>query len=76
MTYGEIITGENVGILTSEVFGLEVTKSGFHAILSDEVENADNIEEVLHKFKDQVGDEGKRILHALFVSKKNSDEYL
>ncbi|WP_304509166.1 AAA family ATPase [Anaerotignum sp.] len=27
--------GENVGVLTSEVFGLEVTNSGFHKMLSD-----------------------------------------
>jgi len=27
--------GENVGILTREVFGLEVTQSGFHKLLKD-----------------------------------------
>ena len=29
--------GENVGVLTREVFGLEVVRSGFHRLLSDDV---------------------------------------
>lgn len=36
--------GENVGILTNEVFGLEVTNSGFHAVLSNLIDKA-NIDE-------------------------------
>jgi hypothetical protein len=39
--------GENVGVLTHEVFGLEVTHSGFHELLRDAVQQEDDYESVL-----------------------------
>ncbi len=36
--------GESVGILTREVFGLEVTKSGFHALLAESVKSGESFE--------------------------------
>lgn len=50
--------GENVGVLTREVFGLEVTKSGFHKILASKV-------------KDQLGSEAKILLKTLIRLRDN-----
>ncbi|WFE77164.1 AAA family ATPase [Roseinatronobacter sp. S2] len=48
--------GENVGTLTQEIFGLEVTNSGFHKMLSDSVRDDLTYEEVLARFNGQLGD--------------------
>ena len=42
--------GENVGLLTREVFGLEVTQSGFHKLLRDAVAERGSYARVLSKF--------------------------
>lgn len=64
--------GENVGILTREVFGLEHTDSGFHKLLNEAVEKHDNYEEAVDSFDNQLGVEAKGILRALYgVKRKN-----
>lgn len=57
--------GENVGILTREVFGLEVVKSGFHTSLSKAVESGETYEAILDTFDDQLGFEAKAILRSM-----------
>ncbi len=59
--------GENVGTLTREVFGLEVSKSGFHDLLTKSVEGGGTYHEILEKYNDQLGIEGRTILKALVV---------
>jgi hypothetical protein len=62
--------GENVGILTREVFGLEVTNSGFHQLLKAAVgEPGANYESVLGKFGGQLGAEGQAIVRSLLAIK-------
>lgn len=61
--------GENVGILTNEVFGLEVTVSGFHKILNEIVRNTSTYEEAINVLSDQIGLEAKAILRSLFYQK-------
>ena len=61
--------GENVGTLTQEVFGLEVTDSGFHKILKDIVERTEAFEEAVVKFDNQLGLEARAILRNLFYQK-------
>jgi hypothetical protein len=39
--------GENVGVLTREIFGLEAVKSGFHDLLAKLVINGGSYEEIL-----------------------------
>ncbi len=58
--------GENVGILTREIFGLEVMNSGFHKLLKDaaELENL-TYEEILARFDGQLGAEARAIVRAL-----------
>lgn len=61
--------GENVGVLTREVFGLEVSKSGFHEMLEREVESGRTFESISQHFNGQLGDEAQAILITLLRSK-------
>lgn len=64
--------GENVGMLTSEVFGLEVEKSGFHCLLSQSVALGSTFSEIIQKFDNQLGFEGRAILGALIANRDKS----
>lgn len=66
--------GENVGILTSQVFGFEVTNSGFHRKLQELAADEPSYEEALARLNGQLGLEGKAILKSLFYQKSKSDE--
>lgn len=57
--------GENVGILTREVFGLEVVKSGFHDLLVKAVEKGGSYEQILTEHCEQLGLEARALLRAL-----------
>jgi len=57
--------GENVDTITREVFGLEVTNSGFHKLLKDSVNDLHNYELVLNQFNGQLGMEARSIVRAL-----------
>jgi predicted ATPase len=61
--------GENVGSLTREVFGLEVSKSGFNALLAEEADSAIAYEDALARFDGQLGFEGRAILRSLLHHK-------
>lgn len=65
--------GENVGALTQEVFGLEVTDSGFHQILKKVVRNSGSFDEALNAFRDQLGFEAKAILRVMMNQKQWDD---
>lgn len=62
--------GENVGTLTREIFGLEVTHSGFHQLLSQAVESGMTFEEVCNRFNGQLGGEAKSIIRAMIAEMK------
>lgn len=64
--------GENLGLLTSEVFSLEVERSGFHDLLAKSVENGGSYEDIISEYNDQLGFEGKAILKALVVNRDRS----
>lgn len=68
--------GENVGILTSEVFGLEVTRSGFHKVLEEAIEEDLSYDSILDKFNGSLGSEARMILRGLLNNKNKgvSDE--
>lgn len=63
--------GENVGVLTNEIFGLEVTNSGFYNILNEIVISNSSYEEIVERFNGQLGMEAKAILRSLLISKKD-----
>lgn len=56
---------ENVGVLTRDVFGLEVSKSGFHDLLGCSVGQGHSYEEIVDEYRDQLGFEGKAILRSM-----------
>lgn len=63
--------GENVGLLTQEIFGLEVTESGFHKMLQSLAIKADSYEEAISLLNNQLGLEGRVILRNLLYHEKN-----
>jgi hypothetical protein len=62
--------GENVGVLTREVFGLEVTKSGFHRLLTSAVAERPSYHAVVTTFDDQLGGEALALIRALVASQQ------
>lgn len=63
--------GENVGVLTSAVFGLEVTTAGYHELLKQAI-NTEGLtyEQLIERLDNQLGAEGKAIARAL-VNERN-----
>lgn len=61
--------GENVGVLTSEVFGLEVTHSGFHTLIKKSINLNDSYDEAIDSFSNQLGMEAKAIMRGLSFNK-------
>ncbi len=59
--------GENVGVLTREAFGLEVTRSGFHQLISSAVDENLDFEDIMRRFGDQLGSEAMGIARALIA---------
>jgi len=57
--------GEGVGILTSEVFSLEVVDAGYHRLLVDSMLELGSYEAVLEKFGHELGFEARALLRAL-----------
>ncbi|GAF53258.1 AAA family ATPase [Psychrobacter sp. JCM 18900] len=65
---------ENVGILTREVFGLEVSKSGFHNLLETSVSEGKSYEQIEREYNYQLGFEGKVILRSLILARDSEVE--
>ena len=63
--------GANFEALTTQVFGVEVNKSGFHKLLADAVERSSTYEEAKGRFSCGLGDEATGILRLLWLDKKN-----
>ncbi len=63
--------GENLGTLTSEIFGYEVEQSGFHKLLNDKVLAGENYDEILKELKEQLGFEGKLLLSNMIANKES-----
>ena len=61
--------GENVGTLTRDVFGLEVTHSGFHHMLQEAVNKYGVYDDVVDAFRGRLGTEAKAIVRALLATK-------
>lgn len=66
--------GENVGLLTREVFGLEVTQSGFHRMLSEAVEAQPDFRSVVRRFDGELGDEALAIVQGLIAARAAPDD--
>lgn len=73
--------GSSISQLTNEVFGLEVTNSGFHKLLAEAVDSdADQIwgvseyDRIFSQFDGQLGDEARLHLRALLAVKAAQEE--
>lgn len=64
--------GENVGTITREIFGLEVTRSGFHELISEITEAERTFEEICDKFGGQLGGEAKSIIRAMIAERRGA----
>lgn len=60
--------GENVGVLTREVFGYEVTESGFHKMLYEAAKEEPDFDEAVERFNGELGAEARAILRGLFAA--------
>ena len=65
--------GENVGILINDVFGLDVTPSGFHGMLLKMVQAGMTYEEILEQFDSRIGMEARSILRVLLANREDGD---
>lgn len=63
--------GENVGLLTKEVFGLEVMKSGFYKLLDKLVNEGENYETIINKFENKLGTEARILLKILIQTRES-----
>lgn len=64
--------GESAGILTREVFGLEVSKSGFHQMVAAVAnEPGRTFEEVEARFSNQLGSEAKVLARSIVAQRAN-----
>lgn len=59
--------GENVGILTHEVFGLEVASAGFYQMLNARVTAGRSYSEIVTEFGEQLGSEARAIASSLIA---------
>jgi predicted ATPase len=65
--------GENVGVLTREIFGLEVAGSGFHRLLSENISGVRSYEQVVARFGGELGGEAKGIVRGLIADRDEEE---
>jgi predicted ATPase len=53
--------GENVGVITREIFGLEVRRTGFNRLIQSLADDGMSFDEILEEFDDQLGAEGRAL---------------
>ncbi|MFF3088858.1 AAA family ATPase [Streptomyces nojiriensis] len=66
--------GENVGVLTREVFGLEVTATGFHRELVTLVDDGHSYQSIMERFGGRLGGEARIIVRSLIANRDLGDE--
>lgn len=54
-------------MLTREVFGLEVSKAGFHELLERSVAEGGSFDEIMQSYGGQIGTEAQAILISLIA---------
>ncbi|MFE9466676.1 AAA family ATPase [Streptomyces virginiae] len=66
--------GENVGVLAREVFGLEVTATGFHRDLATLVDDGHSYQSIMERFGGRLGGEARIIVRSLVADRDLGDE--
>jgi hypothetical protein len=62
--------GENLGILSREVFQLELSESGFQKLLKEAVLSNTSYESALDYFNGQLSSEARAVMQAMFLEKE------
>jgi ABC-type transport system involved in cytochrome c biogenesis ATPase subunit len=57
---------ENVGLLTREIFRVELTESGYHALITEAVRRSDSVEEAIEQFGGNLGAEGRALVRSIW----------
>jgi ABC-type transport system involved in cytochrome c biogenesis ATPase subunit len=57
--------GENVGVLTEDVFGLELTESGYHTLLQSAADEGLTYDQIVTRFEGRLGGEARSIARIL-----------
>jgi predicted ATPase len=57
--------GENISVITRDVFGLEVMNSGFHSVLSEWANSGAEYSEIIDLFNGKIGNEAKALLRTM-----------
>ncbi|PEN69789.1 hypothetical protein CN539_25760 [Bacillus toyonensis] len=65
--------GENIGVLTEEVFGLEIPNTGFHTLLRKIVKENPNYDKVLERFNNELSIEAKSVIRT-YINEINKDK--
>ena len=61
--------GQDIATLTSDVFGLELTHSGYHELLYQLTKSGASYETIIEQMKGQLGFEGRAVLKAIVVDR-------
>lgn len=56
--------GENISVLTEEIFGLEIRNTGFHTLLKNEIKKYNNYDDVVSAFDGELSLDAKSIIRA------------
>ena len=81
--YGDVVSadrpevetfGENVSVLTREVFGLDIEQAGFHNMVRQAVEGQGDFNAVIGHFGAQLGGEARAVARALLAVRKVEDQ--
>jgi len=65
--------GEGVGLLTHDVFELEVVESGFYQMVRREAERQPSEARVLEEFGQRLGSEARLLLHSWYAARTRND---
>lgn len=65
--------GENISVLTDEIFRLELEESGYHKVLKKVTAKHSTYKEALEVFKGQLGSEAKAVLRGLCNNQKDEE---
>ena len=61
--------GENVAVLTREIFGLDIAQSGFNALVREAVDDKGEYDAIVKHFGGQLGGEARAVARALLAVK-------
>lgn len=66
--------GENLGELTSEIFGYELEKTGFHEAMQSAAKRSRSYDEAKEVFQNELGKEARSLLRFFMYEKEHQDK--